>query len=123
MKQHKSYPQFPNMSSSLDTEKFSEMIKSKRGNKGLRVLAKEINVSASTLSRIEQGNLPDIDTYLKLCEWLEVSTDFFTKNVSEEKDEIKPKVIAHLRADKSLPQDTAETLIKMINLAYEAAKK
>lgn len=121
VKQTKSYPH-PFMSISLDTKKFSEMIKSKRGNIGLRALAAEINVSASTLSRIEQGNLPDIDTYLKLCDWLEVSTEFFT-NSDEKEENIKPKVIAHLRADKSLPQDTAETLIKMINLAYEAAKK
>lgn len=65
------------MSTSLDTQKFSEMVKSKRGKKGLRQLASEIGISASTLSRVEQGNLPDIDTYLKLCEWLEVSSDYF----------------------------------------------
>jgi len=47
------------MSASLDTQKFSEMIKSKRGKIGLRQLATEIGISASTLSRVEQGNLPD----------------------------------------------------------------
>ena len=110
------------MSSSLDTSKFSEMIKSKRGSLGLRVLASEIGVSASTLSRVEQGNLPDIDTYLKLCNWLEVSSDFFTIS-SVNIDTTKVGVIAHLRADKSLPSDTAEALIQMINLAYDSAKK
>lgn len=105
------------MSTSLDTQRFSDMIKSKRGNKGLRVLASEIGISASTLSRIEQGNLPDIDTYLKLCEWLEVSTDYFTKsNINIEN--VQNGVIAHLRADKTLPSATAEALIQMINLAY-----
>jgi len=105
--------------SSLDTQRFSEMIKSKRGSIGLRALATEIGVSASTLSRIEQGNLPDIDTYLKLCDWLEVSPDFFTvSGLSEEN--AKFGVIAHLRADKSLPSETAEALIRMINLAYDA---
>lgn len=110
------------MSNSLDTSKFSEMIKSKRGTTGLRALASEIGVSASTLSRIEQGNLPDIDTYLKLCNWLEVSPEFFTitpKNHSEP----RVGVIAHLRADKSLPPATAEALIQMINLAYDSAQK
>ena len=110
------------MSSSLDTKKFSEMIKSKRGAKGLRALATEIGVSASTLSRVEQGNLPDIDTYLKLCNWLEVSTDFFTLC---NKIENNPKMgaIAHLRADKSLPEITAEALIQMINIAYASSKQ
>ncbi len=109
------------MSSTLDTIKFSEMIKSKRGHQGLRALASEIGVSASTLSRIEQGSLPDIETYIKLCNWLGVSPEFFTVH-SEIRDE-KNVVIAHLRADTSLPPSTAEALIQMINLAYESAQK
>jgi transcriptional regulator with XRE-family HTH domain len=110
------------MSSTLNTQKFSEMIKSKRGKIGLRTLATEIGVSASTLSRIEQGNLPDIDTYLKLCDWLEVTSDYFTKS-NLKNDTGKVGVIAHLRADKSLPPDTAEALIQMINLAYASSTK
>lgn len=110
------------MSSALDTKKFSEMIKSKRGTVGLRALASEIGISASTLSRIEQGNLPDIDTYLILCNWLKVSPEFFTNSNSETTD-VKSGVIAHLRADKSLPTKTAEALIQMINLAYASATK
>ena len=110
------------MSSSLDTERFSEMIKSKRGNKGLRVLAQEIGISASTLSRIEQGNVPDIDTYLRLCDWLEVSTDYFT-NSNPSINDVQTVVIAHLRADKTLSQSTSEALIQMINLAYASATK
>jgi len=110
------------MSSSLDTKKFSEMIKSKRGSIGLRALADKVGISASTLSRIEQGNLPDIDTYLKLCDWLEVSSDFFTK-IDSKDNTGKKGVIAHLRADKTLPPKTAEALIQMITLAYASAKK
>lgn len=107
------------MSSSLDTNKFSEMIKSKRGNVGLRATASEIGISASTLSRLEQGNLPDIDTYLRLCNWLEVSSDFFLN--SEKEEEIRNQVIVHLRADQTLPTKTSEALIQMINLAYDQA--
>lgn len=110
------------MSSSIDKIKFSTMIKSKRGNTGLRQLSSEIGISPSTLSRIEQGNLPDIETYLILCEWLEVSSDFFT-NQDTVLSETKTGVIAHLRADQTLPSETAEALIQMINLAYESAQK
>tara|TARA_R110002049_G_scaffold293455_1_gene478465 strand:- start:1227 stop:1556 length:330 start_codon:yes stop_codon:yes gene_type:complete len=109
------------MSSPLDTKKFSEMIKSKRGKTGLRTLANEISISASTLSRIEQGNLPDIDTYLKLCQWLEVSSEYFNTNAADTNSHTG--VVAHLRADKTLPPSTAEALIQMINLAYASAKK
>jgi len=71
----------------------------------------------STLSRVEQGNLPDIDTYVKICNRLEVSTDFFTDSAE---DTTERKIVAHLRADKALPKETAEALIKMIKLAYKA---
>lgn len=110
------------MSSTLDIQRFSEMIKSKRGSKGLRMLSSEIGISPSTLSRIEQGNLPDIDTYLKLCNWLEVSTEFF-KISDLNSIGVQQGVIAHLRADKTLSPETSEALIQMINLAYDSATR
>lgn len=108
---------------SIDIDALSAMIKSKRANRGLREVSKEIGgVSVSTLSRVENGNLPDIDTYLKICKWLEVSIDFFAKQ-SKEKTSNKKLVVANLRADKILPADIAEALIKMINLAYANVKQ
>lgn len=105
----------------IDTRKLSDMIRSKREGKGLREVAKEIgDVSPSTLSRIEQGNLPDIETYVKLCRWLEVSTEFFTENAESSSEK---KIVAHLRADKALSKETSEALIKMIKLAYQAHDK
>src|SRR5258706_11257008 len=95
----------------IDTRKLSEMLRSKREGRGLREVAKEIgDVSPSTLSRIEQGNLPDIETYVKLCRWLEVSTEFFTENAESSSEK---KIVAHLRADKALSKETSEALIKM----------
>lgn len=37
---------------------------------GLREAAKKAKVSAPTLSRIERGGNPDIDTFAKLCGWM-----------------------------------------------------
>lgn len=103
---------------SIDIQALSAMIKSKRAKRGLRETAKEIgDVSVSTLSRVENGNLPDIDTYLKICKWLEVPMDFFNTSPTKQ-DSTKQKVVANLRADKTLPKDVAEALIKMVNLAY-----
>ena len=112
-----------NPHSKLDHEKLSTMVKSKRGKQGLRQTAKEIgNVSASTLSRIEQGNLPDMETYLRLCDWLEVSTDYFiVKKKGMETQSNSQKVVAHLRADKTLDPETADALVRMITLAYQQA--
>ena len=112
----------------LNSDLLARMIKEKRANSGLREIAKEIGgISAPTLSRIENGSLPDIDTYFKICKWLQVPTDYFTSNQSKSSKRsakpVKKEVIAHLRADKTLPPATAEALIKMINLAYAEFEK
>lgn len=107
---------------SINIDALSNMIKSKREDRGLREVAKEIGgISVSTLSRVENGNLPDIDTYVKLCNWLEVSIEFFTKG-SQKTDSKKQVVVANLRADKTLPKEISEALIKMVNLAYANVK-
>lgn len=106
---------------SINIDALSKMIKSKRGERGLREVAKETGISVSTLSRVENENLPDIDSYLKLCKWLEVSIDFFTTS-QKGNDSKKQMVVANLRADKTLPKDISEALIKMINLAYTNVK-
>lgn len=106
------------MPNRIDTEKLSGMIKRKRGKMGLRKAAEIIDISAPTLSRIEQGKLPDIDTYLKICDWLGVSAEFFSISSTQDKDSTQKKVEASLRADKTLAPETVEALINMINLAY-----
>lgn len=64
--------------SQVNLAKLSATLRTKRGDKGLRAVAEEIGgVSASTLSRIEQGNVPDLDTFMKICRWLGVPPDEF----------------------------------------------
>ncbi|MDB5151103.1 MAG: family transcriptional regulator [Mucilaginibacter sp.] len=109
------------MSAVLDTTKLADMLKSKRGNKGLRTVAAEIGtVSAPTLSRIEQGKVPDVDTFVNICKWLKVSTDFFIVGQSDDKSSNQERVVAHLRADKELNKDTVDMLVKMIEMAYSS---
>lgn len=43
----------------------------------LRCVADEIGVSAATISRIERGKTPDLETYAKICTWLGVPLDRF----------------------------------------------
>lgn len=115
------------MSAKLETAKLAEMLKKKRGARGLRELATEITntfgeISPSTLSRIEQGNVPDIETYITICQWLEVSTNYFTKDNIKETSTTQ-ELLAHLRADKNLPAETSNALVTMITLAYESLGK
>ena len=113
------------MALQIDIDKLSYMIKSKRGEKGLRTIAKEIGVSASTLSRVEQKKLPDIDTFIELCKWLDISPEFVTKksDIKSKSPSNKDVIVAHLRADRTLSQETQDALVEMINLAYIANKK
>jgi transcriptional regulator with XRE-family HTH domain len=113
--------------SSVDFPKFAGMLKTKRGVRGLRQAADEIGgVSASTLSRIEQGNVPDLETFMRICQWLGVSADEFRLNAPGDETttmrEPEEVIEAHLRADRTLPPDAIDALAQMIRFAYKAAK-
>ncbi len=108
------------MQTTLNTELLAGMLKNKRADKGLRTIADEIGgVSAATLSRIEQGKVPDVDTFIKICSWLDTSSDTFIISDSNMKPATtKEQVVAHLRADRELSKETLNMLIKMIDIAY-----
>jgi transcriptional regulator with XRE-family HTH domain len=118
--------------STVNLEKLSALLRTKRGDRGLRAVASEIgNVSASTLSRVEQGNVPDLETFMRICQWLAVSPDDFAvsepalgaKMKMEGRLEVPDAIEAHLRADRTLPPATIEALSEMIRVAYQAARE
>jgi transcriptional regulator with XRE-family HTH domain len=64
------------------SKEFSKAVKKKRtisNNYNLRELADMLGVSHNTISRIENGKNPDIDTYCILCGWLGYSADKFLR--------------------------------------------
>lgn len=114
--------------SPVDVPKLAALLRAKRGGRGLRDVAEEIgNVSASTLSRLEQGNLPDVETFMRLCNWLGVSADDFNVSASRSQSikveaSLPEFVEAHLRADRTLPPKMIEALSQMIRHVYDAAQ-
>jgi transcriptional regulator with XRE-family HTH domain len=122
------------MADEFDIVKLSAMIRKKRGERGLREVAQEIGeINASTLSRIEHGNLPDLATFLRICRWLSVSPDEFTpapngRSTATRRDapptlDAADMITAHLRADRTLDPKTVEALSTMIRLAFEDANR
>ena len=122
------------MSEGVDMRRLSALVRAKRGDRGLRIVAKEIgDVSASTLSRIEQGKVPDLDTFARLCHWLGVSADEFMPCGKVDSGNTPPLatpgmntpeiITAHLRADRALTPETADALATMMRLAYEAVAR
>ncbi|GHO62272.1 UDP-N-acetylglucosamine 1-carboxyvinyltransferase 1 [Ktedonobacter sp. SOSP1-52] len=73
------------MGSMLDTQQLAVLLKERRGDRGLRDIAQEIgNVSPATLSRIENGKMLDVETFLRLCDWLEVNPQHFIKEAQRD---------------------------------------
>jgi len=55
---------------------FGELVKGWRGDRNLREAGEAAGVSASTLSRMENGELYDIRSFIKLVDAIGVDTDF-----------------------------------------------
>ena len=117
------------MTETIDVRRLAVEIRKKRENKGLRETAKEIGgISASTLSRVEAGRVPDLASFLRLCQWLGLSPDEFTDGTAEANpsstEASTPDVIeAHLRADRELPPKTVQALSAAFRALYDAAKR
>ena len=57
-------------------------LEARKGNAkqmGLRELAKSIGTSPSTLSRIQNNKGADIDTIIKVCEWMQKDITHYIK--------------------------------------------
>ena len=67
----------------FDFENFSKDLVTKRmvfNRMTLDAASKQIDISKATLSRLERKMTPDVITYAKCCQWLEVSLDAYIKN-------------------------------------------
>lgn len=73
----------------LDIIKLKKEIKNKRGKKSIRTISKELNISASTFSRIEQLKTPSMITFIKLCSWLNIKFEEFIIKIEKPKIKIK----------------------------------
>lgn len=91
-----------------------------RNEKGvaIRQAAKEIGISPTTLTRIENGNIPDIQTFKKICKWMETDAGSILNSVSNTVN--IPQVAVHFRKSQTLTLDVAKALADMLILAQSA---
>ncbi len=97
-------------------ENLGRLIQEKRGDRGIRAVAKEIGISHATLSRVERGHLPDLENYQKICKWLGVEMAAMTAGKAHGAGDI-PQV--HFRKKPTVSPQTAQALAQMI-LAAQA---
>jgi transcriptional regulator with XRE-family HTH domain len=119
----------------INTVELGLAIKRRREELGLslRDVADVTNVSASTLSRIENGTgKPDADNIARLTGWLDVPIDRVMNKQTEGNvepviyypHEATPEIVeAHLRADKKLTPETAKALSELFRVAYKQFSK
>ena len=116
----------------VNTEELGRAVKRRREELGLslRDVADKTSVSASTLSRIENGTgKPDADNIARLTSWLEVPVERILSARPAQDDsqeavvyfphEPVPEIVeAHLRADRNLTPETAAALSEVFRVAY-----
>jgi len=118
----------------INTGELGRAITRRREELGLslRDVADVTNVSASTLSRIENGTgKPDADNIARLTGWLDMPIDrVMSKSVNDVEPvvyyphEATPEIVeAHLRADKKLTPETAKALSELFRVAYKQFSK
>ncbi len=117
----------------VNTVELGRAIRRKREELGLslRDVADETGVSASTLSRIENGTgKPDADNIARLTGWLDMPMERVmgarkAEGGGEEAvvyfpHEATPDIVeAHLRADRNLTPETAKALSELFRVAYQ----
>ena len=91
------------------------IVREKRGSRGLRAVAREIGTSAPTLSRIESGKMPDLQTFGKLCRWLELDPATLLDVTPQTTETASAHVaVAHLKAKREIDPKTASALANAI---------
>ena len=96
------------------------IVRDKRGSRTLRAVAADIGTSAPTLSRIESGKMPDLQTFGKLCRWLEIDPASLLGISPRTQDETRPSLaVAHLKTNREVAPETARALANAIIRAQQ----
>lgn len=115
------------MAATVDVEALYAALDQKRRQEDLtwRKLAKAMEISPSTFTRMAQGRRPDVDTFVALCSWLGVPAESFARDGAELKDEEDNTLVVistHLRASRKLSPRSAEAIEEIVRAAYQRLK-
>lgn len=107
----------------VDVQSLHSALNKAREGRGIswRQLAKDVGVSASTISRMANGLKPDVTAFAAMTRWLKMpAEDFYVGGATETGDE-QPDLVAQLvpllRARKDLNTNDIEYLEDVIGAA------
>ncbi|MGW2867902.1 helix-turn-helix domain-containing protein [Kitasatospora sp. NPDC001225] len=107
---------------SVDVKALHAALDASRASRDLswRQLAKEIGVSASTISRMANGLKPDVTAFAAMTTWLRMPAESFYVNPAQP-DRPEPELVAslvpHLRARRDLTEQNVAYLEEVIAAA------
>jgi transcriptional regulator with XRE-family HTH domain len=103
---------------SLRLSELKTLVLEKRGTSGVRAAAAEVGISPATFSRIENGHMPDLETFAKICEWLDEDPRNF---LGLENSKTEPSTATvHFRKEMTTDLQTAASLAQAIFGAQQA---
>ena len=102
----------------LKIESLGRRITEHRGPSGVRIAAKEIGIPPATLSRIENGHVPDLANFAKICAWLGEDPNQFLG--FEKKPSALQTATVHMRKKNTTTVETATALGAMIIAVQKA---
>jgi transcriptional regulator with XRE-family HTH domain len=105
---------------SLTIEDFGRLLAAKRGSRGVRAAALDAGVSPATFSRVENGHMPDLQTFAMLCKWLARDPREFLGMEMTETTAERPKTVVHFKKKKTVQMETAKALGELILAAQRA---
>jgi transcriptional regulator with XRE-family HTH domain len=111
----------------LDTDALYATLDAERGARKLswRQLAKEVGISPSTMTRLANGQRPDVDAFASLVRWLGQPADTFLTGDDQAPRE-EPDLVAQLapllRARRDLSEEDAKYLEDLIGVAVRRFK-
>ncbi|MBB2708161.1 MULTISPECIES: helix-turn-helix domain-containing protein [Rhizobium] len=106
----------------LPIAELARLITRKRAGLGIRSAAAQADVSAATLSRVENGHLPDLATFAKICRWLNVDPAQFLGLEKAQADEPSNRAVVHFRKKPTVLPETATSLGALILAAQRARR-
>jgi transcriptional regulator with XRE-family HTH domain len=110
--------------SAKSLSKLGTMVRKKRGEAKLRDTAEVIGISAATLMRVENGRIPDVATFGKLCNWLGENPANFLgykdESVKAKSENNVLSISAHFKADKTPKAKTVNAISTMIMFAIRS---
>ena len=88
-----------------------------------REVARELEISPSTFSRMAQGRRPDVDTFATLLRWLGMPAESFMHSTRDERgaggEEPVAMVSSYLRSARNIEPEDAEALEEIFRAAYK----